>query len=171
MKSLSHVRICSPMDCSPPGSFIHGIFQQEYWSGLPFPSPGDLPDVEIEPGSPALQADAFTVWATREAHVKHTRVGSLSLLQGIFPTQGWNPGLPHCRWIVYQLSHKDKSIRSLQTTVWQQLFQKLKMQKPFELVISLPNTYMCEIKHLQELLAPCFLHHNWQQTGLDTETT
>ena len=35
-----------------------------------------------------------------------TGVGSLSLLQGIFPTQGSNPGLPHCRWILYQLSHK-----------------------------------------------------------------
>ena len=33
-------------------------------------------------------------------------VGSLSLLQGIFPTQGPNLGLPHCRWILYQLSHK-----------------------------------------------------------------
>ena len=32
--------------------------------------------------------------------------GSLSLLQGIFPTQGSNPGLPHCGWILYQLSHK-----------------------------------------------------------------
>ena len=37
---------------------------------------------------------------------QHTGVGSLSLLQGIFPTQGLNPGLPHCRWILYQLSHK-----------------------------------------------------------------
>ena len=37
---------------------------------------------------------------------QNTGVGSLSLLQGIFPTQGWNPGLPHCRWILYQLSHK-----------------------------------------------------------------
>ena len=33
--------------------------RQEYWSGLPFPSPGDLPDPEIKPGSPALQADAL----------------------------------------------------------------------------------------------------------------
>ena len=33
-------------------------------------------------------------------------VGSLSLLLGIFPTQRSNPGLPHCRWILYQLSHK-----------------------------------------------------------------
>ena len=37
---------------------------------------------------------------------QNTGVGSLSLLQGIFPTQGLNPGLPHCRWILYQLSHK-----------------------------------------------------------------
>ena len=36
----------------------------------------------------------------------NTGVGSLSLLQGIFPTQGWNPGLLHCRWILNQLSHK-----------------------------------------------------------------
>jgi len=38
--------------------------RQEYWSGLPFPSPGDLPDPGIELGSPALQTGAFTVWAT-----------------------------------------------------------------------------------------------------------
>ena len=37
---------------------------------------------------------------------QNTGVGSLSLLQGIFPTQGSNPGLPHCRQILYQLSHK-----------------------------------------------------------------
>ena len=35
------------------------FFRQEYWSGLPFPSPGDLPNPGIEPGSPALQADAL----------------------------------------------------------------------------------------------------------------
>ena len=37
-----------------------GFSRQEYWSGLPFPSPGDLPDPGIEPRSPALQADALT---------------------------------------------------------------------------------------------------------------
>ena len=36
-----------------------GFSRQEYWSGLPFPSPGDLPDPGIEPGSPALQADGL----------------------------------------------------------------------------------------------------------------
>ena len=34
--------------------------REEYWSGLPFPSPGDLPDPGIEPGSPTLEADALT---------------------------------------------------------------------------------------------------------------
>ena len=38
---------------------------------------------------------------------QNTGVGSLSLLQGIFPKQGWNPGLPHCRWVLYQLSHEE----------------------------------------------------------------
>ena len=49
--------LCDPMDCSPPGYTIHGISRQEYWSGVPFPSPGDLPESGIEPWSPALQAD------------------------------------------------------------------------------------------------------------------
>ena len=44
--------LCSPMDCSPPSSSVHGISQQEYCSELPFPSPGDLPDPGIEPVSP-----------------------------------------------------------------------------------------------------------------------
>ena len=43
----------------------------------------------------------------------NTGVGSLSLLQGIFPTQGSNPGLPHCRGILYQLSHNTNSILSI----------------------------------------------------------
>ena len=41
--------------------------RQEYWSGLLFPSPRDLPNPRIESGSPALQAADFTVWALREA--------------------------------------------------------------------------------------------------------
>ena len=46
--------LCDPMDCSLPGSSVHGIFQAIYWSGLPFPSPGDLPNPGIEPRSLAL---------------------------------------------------------------------------------------------------------------------
>ena len=47
----------NPMDGSPPGSSVHGILQQKYWRGLPFPPPGDLPDPGNEPESPALKAD------------------------------------------------------------------------------------------------------------------
>ena len=40
-----------------------------------------------------------------------TGVGSCSLLQGIFPTQGLNPGLLHCRWILYQVSHQGSPLK------------------------------------------------------------
>ena len=39
--------LCSPMDCSPAGSPVRGVFQARYWSQLPFLSPGDLPDPVI----------------------------------------------------------------------------------------------------------------------------
>ena len=55
----SCLTLCDPMDCSPPVSSVHGISQAKYWSGLPFPSPRDLPDPGIEPGFPALQADSL----------------------------------------------------------------------------------------------------------------
>ena len=50
---------CDPMDCSLPAPPCMGFSRQEYWSGLPFPSPGDLPDPGFEPWSPALQADTL----------------------------------------------------------------------------------------------------------------
>ena len=56
---LNLVPLFVTMDYSLPGSSIHGIFQAKYWSGLPFPSPEDLPDPGIEPGSPELQEDAL----------------------------------------------------------------------------------------------------------------
>ena len=55
--------LCNSVDCGPPGSSVRGILQQEYWSELPFPSPGDLPDPGIEPvslASPALAGRIFT---------------------------------------------------------------------------------------------------------------
>ena len=45
---------CDPINCSPLGSSVHGFSRQEYWSGLPFPLPGHLPDRGIEPVSPVL---------------------------------------------------------------------------------------------------------------------
>ena len=59
---LSHQVVsdsCDPMDCSCQAPLSMGFSRQEYWSGLPFPSPGDLPDLGIKPGSPALQADSL----------------------------------------------------------------------------------------------------------------
>ena len=52
--------LCDSMDCGPPGSSVHGILQAEYWSGLPFPSPGDPPDPGIEPSAPALEGGFST---------------------------------------------------------------------------------------------------------------
>ena len=49
-----------PLDCSTQVSCVCTILQQEYCSGLPFPSPGDLPDLGIKPGSLALQADSLS---------------------------------------------------------------------------------------------------------------
>ena len=50
--------LCDPMDCSQ-APLSTGFSRQEYWSGLPFPSPGDLSDPGIEPRSPPLQADSL----------------------------------------------------------------------------------------------------------------
>ena len=55
------VSSCDPMHCSLPGSSVHCFSRQEYWSGLPFPSPGDLPDPTIEPTSPVLAGRFFTI--------------------------------------------------------------------------------------------------------------
>ena len=49
--------------------------------------------------------------------LQNTGVGSLSLLQGIFPTQKSNPGLPHCRWILYQLSYEESQTEN-RTIIW-----------------------------------------------------
>ena len=74
----------------------------EYWSGWLFLSPGDLPNPGIESRSPALQVDSLP--SESQGKPKNTGVGSLFLLQWIFPTQELNHGLLHCRQILYQLS-------------------------------------------------------------------
>ena len=48
-----------PVNCGLPGSYVHGILWAVHSSGLPFPSPGELPHPGMEPRSPALQADAL----------------------------------------------------------------------------------------------------------------
>ena len=90
-----------------------GFSRQEYWSGLPCALPGDLPNPGIKPRSPALQADSLL--AEQQGNPKNTGVGSLSLLQWIFPTQESNQGLLHCRQIldISQSSLKLMSIESV----------------------------------------------------------
>ena len=52
--------LATPLTVAPQAPLSMGFSRQQYWSGLPFPSPEDLPDPEIEPRSPTLQADALT---------------------------------------------------------------------------------------------------------------
>ena len=98
-----------------------GFPRQEYWSGLPFPSPVYLPNPRVKPTSPALAGGFFTneppgkpnisVWKVKVKSLSHvwlgkgTGVGCHFLLQGIFLTQASNPGLLHCRQTLY-LSHQ-----------------------------------------------------------------
>ena len=61
VKSLSRVQLfATPWTVAYQASPSMGFSRQEYWSGLPFPSPGDLPDPGIEPRSPEFQADTLT---------------------------------------------------------------------------------------------------------------
>ena len=106
-----------PMDCSPPGSSVRGIFQARVvewaaialvhgilqarileWVAFPFSRGSSQP--RIKPRSSALQVDSLP--AKPQGKPKNTGVGSLSLLQGVFPTQELNQGLLHCRRILYQ---------------------------------------------------------------------
>ena len=87
--------LCNPMDYT-----VLEFSRPEYYSGSPFPSPGDLPNPGIKPRSPALLADSLP--AEPQGKPKNTAVGSLSLLW-IFPTQESNWGLLHCRWLLLLL--------------------------------------------------------------------
>ena len=96
-------RSVNPMDCPPPTRILcpWGFSRQEYWSGLSCPPPRDLPNPGMEPRSPALQT--FPLPSEPPGKPTNTGVGSLSLLQAIFPTQESNWCILHCRWILYQL--------------------------------------------------------------------
>ena len=87
VKSLSPVQLYAiPWTVAHQASPSIGFYRQESWSGLPFPSAGDLPNPGIKPGSPALQADTLT--SEPPGKPKNIEVGSNSLFQGVFLTQG-----------------------------------------------------------------------------------
>ena len=136
VKVKSCPTLYNPMDCSLPGFSIHGIFQARIleWVAISFSRtsswPRDCIQVSRTVGSQSLyrlshqgslkesesrSAVSDSLWlhglySPWSSLGQNAGVGSLSLLQGIFPTQGSNPGLPNCGWILYQLSHKGSPI-------------------------------------------------------------
>ena len=88
--------LCDPMDCSPPDSSVHGISQARILEWV----------CEVKVAQSCLTLRPHGLYSPWNSPGQNTRVGSLSHLQGIVPNQGLNPGLPHCRWIPYQLNHK-----------------------------------------------------------------
>ena len=119
-----------PTECSPPSSSDHRISQARIleWVSLSFSRASSWPRdricvsciagsfCTIEPPWSESESESHSVvsnslwphglYSSWNSPGQNTGVSSLSLLQGIFPTQGLNPGLPHCRWILYQLSHR-----------------------------------------------------------------
>ena len=88
LSRFGHVWLCDPIDCSPPGSSVHGIPQQEYQGGLLCPPLGDLPNPGIEPVSlmsPALAASFFTTTATWEARCLSIHTWHLKIFCRAFP--------------------------------------------------------------------------------------
>ena len=71
---LSCLTLRDPVDCSPPGSSVHGFSRQEYWSGLPFSTPEDFSNPGIKPTSPespALADKLFTSEPPRKPQYYH----------------------------------------------------------------------------------------------------
>ena len=142
VKSLSCVWLCDPMDCSPPGTSIHGdspgknigVDCHALLQGI-FPTQGLNPGLPhcrqllyhlSHQGSPSDDCRPLLYSVTQscltlcnamgyslpgssvhgDSPGKYTDVGCHAILQAIYPTQGLNPGLPHCRWFLYHLSHQ-----------------------------------------------------------------
>ena len=97
------MQLC-PAHCNPTDYTVHEILQATVLEWVAVPFSRDLSNPGIELGSPELQVDSSP--AEPPGKPKNTGVGSLSLLQGIFPTQESNQGLLHCRWILYQLNYQ-----------------------------------------------------------------
>ena len=130
------------LDIAFQGPLSMGFSRQEYWRGLSFPPPRDLPNPGIKPmslTSPALAGRFFTTSITWEAQELKVLVAQscptlcnlmvcpwnspwqeywsglpfpFQGISGISETQGSNPGLLHCRWITYHLSYQGSLLQS-----------------------------------------------------------
>ena len=101
---FSHVQLFGTPWTAHQAPLSMGVSRWEYWSGLPWSPPRDLPNPGTEPRSPILQVDSLPSEPTVKP--KNTGMGSLSLLHVNFLTQELNLGLLHCRWILYHLSYE-----------------------------------------------------------------
>ena len=86
---------------------------------------------------------------------QNTAVGSLSLLHGIFPTRGSNPGLPHCRWLLYQLSHKGSRGKIIPFKT--QIFKGLKENNTDWALGDIPGTVLVTVDYLNNPVAQALL--------------
>ena len=107
---LEWVVIPSSRGSPRPGDGKPSLLSLLHWQvgSLPLASPGK-PNNALESESGSVVSDALQphgLYSSWDSPGQNTGVGSCSLLQGIFPTQGLNPGLPHCRQILYQLSYQ-----------------------------------------------------------------
>ena len=91
--------LCDPIDYT-----VHGILQAKILEWVAFPISSGSSQLRDRTRAPTLLADSLP--AEPPGKPKNTGVGSLSLLQGTFPTQELNRGLLYCRWILYQLSYQ-----------------------------------------------------------------
>ena len=100
----SYPTLCNPMDCSPPGSSVHGDSPGKNTRvGCHALLQGNLPNTGFEPRSPALQVDSSPSKQPGKPQILEW-VASL-FYQGTLLTQELNWGLLHCRQILYQLSY------------------------------------------------------------------
>ena len=97
VKSLSHVRLfATPWTVTHQAPPSMEFSRQEYWIGLPFPSLGDLPNRGIEPGCPALQADALPSEPSRPGF--NPWVGKIPWRRKWQPAPVFLPGKSHGQW-------------------------------------------------------------------------
>ena len=98
-QSLSHVQLlATPRTVALQVPLSMGSPRQEYWSGLPFPTPGDLPNPGIEPASPALADGFFTTSTTWEApRMQHSKLFSVKFGRSVMSDSLQPHGLQHAR--------------------------------------------------------------------------